>query len=472
MVAISRRSFVEKLGLGLGAALLSPIAETLVNEARGQAAERKIAFFILAANGLHYQWNFTPPEFPTPDNSDVWTPVLDGPTRYTMPPSVRPLEPYRSRMLLLDGLCNENRVGGDGGHSMRFGALSGMPPGNGKNPALDGTPGGPTIDQYIAGRTSAGRPRKSVLVGISSKPDPQYASVFASARDKPEPQFQSPAALFSDLFGTAAGDAAGVNTGALKRRVLFDTARADVARLEKALAAPERQKLAGYLKAIEEFERRESMLGVLSCRPDAPPAVSPAPEDVLESLHGMATLALTCGITNVVGVAVGCGNSHSTFPTLRKLSVGTPVANLLNENGRPLVIGNGIGHEPRNVQGPAMELVWRWCSTLVARTIESLAKIRVGDTTLWDQSCLMITSENAEQHHADHNRWPLVLVGNAGGKLRTEGRFLRFPMKGAAGNRSMADLFCTLATAFGIPTSDFAKGGNERVQGPIDMLMS
>lgn len=36
------------------------------------------------------------------------------------------------------------------------------------------------------------------------------------------------------------------------------------------------------------------------------------------------TLALACGVTNVVGVSCGCGPSHDTFPSLRKIYAGTP----------------------------------------------------------------------------------------------------------------------------------------------------
>jgi hypothetical protein len=478
MVAISRRTFVEKLGLGLGATLLSPVAQTLVNEARGQASNRKIAFFWYTAEGLQLDLVFTPADFRParlPSNKDKWVAVLDGPTKYAWPDCFKALEPYRDRALLLDGLANENKGAFNGGHSMKYGALSCMPPGNGKDPAADGTPGGITIDQFIANGMGGATARKSVLFGISSNNDPQYSSIFATAKDRPEPHFQSPAALFNDVFGSYLGAAAGMNdTGPSKTRILFDTLRADIGRMQRAFAAPERGKLDAYLKAMEEFEKREGAAGALTCAKPAAPAAAakPAPEDALESMHNIATLALACGITNVAGVALGCGFSHGTFPTLRKLLVGTPVFGAPGENGPLKQIDGGIGHEPPAAQGPAMTLVFNWCSRMLAHTIDTLQKVQVGNTTLWDQSLMLLTSENAEAHHADHMRWPLLLVGNAGGKIKADGRYIRFPVKGTAGARSLADLYCSMATGLGVPTNTFGMGGNEPVKGPLETIMA
>ena len=110
---VSRRSFLEKVGLGVGATILSPIAETLVGEARGQAMDRKIAYFMLMGNGIHPDWNFTPKEFLPPGvgvegtQFDVKSPLLDAPTTFTLPAMFKSMEAYRSRMLLIDGLANK-----------------------------------------------------------------------------------------------------------------------------------------------------------------------------------------------------------------------------------------------------------------------------------------------------------------------------------------------------------------------------
>ncbi len=466
MVAISRRSFIEKVGLGIGAGFLSPIANVLVNEARGDVADRKIAYFFLVANGIHPLWNFTPPEFMGAADAGGNQPVLDGPTQFTWPTMFAPLEPYRNRMVLMDGLYNQNRVGGDGGHSMRFGALSCTPSGNGLNPEA-GTPGGITIDQLIANKIGVGTPRKSVLIGISTKPEPLYASVFASGRDRAEPQIQSPSMLFNDIFGTRVADASGINRGAAKQRLLFDTLRTDITRLQGSFAPAERRKLDIYLSIMEDFELRQKALAALSCPAVTVPSMANevTPEDKLESLHSLATLALACGVTNVVGVALGCGFSHDTFPELKKILVGTP-----HETTRWEGQWSGLGHMGKDLRKPLLDYVYQWNGRMIAQTIETLTKVKVGNGNLMDKTLMMYSSENAEDHHASHTRWPLALIGNAGGKLKIDGRFIRFPARKNSGSRPMNDLFCSLATAFGIPTNDFGKGGNEIPKGPLEIL--
>jgi hypothetical protein len=166
-------------------------------------------------------------------------------------------------------------------------------------------------------------------------------------------------------------------------------------------------------------------------------------------------------------VALGCGFSHNTMPEMRKLLAGTPYETAKYESGF-----SGLGHERRELQAPVMDLVWNFAGRLIAQTIQSLATIKVGDRSLWDGSVFVLLSENGEEHHAKHIRWPVALIGNAGGKLRADGRFVRFPRKKTAGARSLADLWCTIATACGVPTNEFGKGGNEPVQGPLDTLLA
>ncbi len=465
--SITRRGFVERLGLGIGAALLSPITQTLVNEARAEVVPRQIAGFWIMGNGIHPAWNFTPPEFMPASDPKLEIPILDGPKDYTWPVMFKALEPYRSRMLLIDGLASRERSGG-GGHGTGFFALSCVPAPDGRS-NLDGPPGAPSIDQFIASRIGPNTVRKSLLIGVSQNPDPQRAAVFASAKYRAEPAVQSPSMLFSDVFGPLVADASGVKRGSLRQRIIFDTLRVDIGRLRSSLVGSERDKLDGYLEIMEDFEKREKLLGALSCTTPAMPVPAKAPEDVLESMNDICAVGLACGISNVMGVDVGCGWSHSSLPNLQKAFVGSALEGYKFDNGF-----SNIGHHGRSIQAPALDIAYNWIGRMQARTIETLAKVRVGNGSLWDNSVFAFLSDNGEEHHAGHHRWPVAVIGNAGGKLRADGRFLRFPKRGSAGSRSLADLFCSIATASGAPTKDFGRdpGGGERVQGPIELIMT
>lgn len=473
---LSRRTFIERLGLGAGAVLLSPIANALISEARGQVQDRKIAFFMLSGNGIHPDWLFTPKEFKPPGvgaegtQYDVKSTLLDAPKTFTLPPMFKAMEAYRSRMLLIDGLAN--KVTGPS-HSTNYGALSAMGTGESGDEGSPGgelgPPAGITIDQFIANQIGSKTPRKSVLYGISTAQTATAAGmygVFAAGKDKPLPTYQTPDALFTDVFGktmtpSPTAPVGGGDKTLARQRIVFDTIRGDVKRLEGALAGTEKRKLELYLAAIEEFEKNQKAISTLtgSCKIPPSPMGKPAtPVDALESMNLIGTLALTCGVTNVVGVAVGCGFSHDTFPDLSKLYAGTSF--------------EGVdGHANERARTESFVILYNWLGKLMAKTIESLATIKVGDRTLWDNSVFVFTSDNGEEHHANYNRWPVALFGNAGGKLKADGRFLRYPARGSSGYRSMADLYCTLATSLGTPTNDFAKGGPEPVKGPLDLLM-
>jgi len=475
MVTFSRRSFVEKLGLGMGASLLFPIARSLIGEAQGQATDRKVAMFVMVANGLHWQWNFPPDVFREGGEGGVVMPTVAMPVAqqkaWTMPESFKPLTPYQDRMLLVDGLANQSAVPSvDGGHGMMFMAMSCMPPGDGPGDAM---PGGITIDQFLAETLSQGLPRKSILIGASTRPEAQRAALFASGRNKPEPAIQSPALLFQSLFGQAMASAAST----AKSRILFDSLKDDVARLEKSFGVEERGKLAAYLAAMEEFEKRDKALGGLSCTPPAAPAADNGqrePVSTLQSLHNIATLGITCGVSNVLGMDVGSGFSHDTLPEFTKLLVGTPYEKAPLESGF-----SGIGHEGETYQKPILAILHQFLTGLMANSIEEMKKIpQPSGKTLYDNSLSVFGSDNGEQHHAGHHRFPLVLIGNAGGGIKADGRFLRYPAKGSNGSRALGDLYSSIAVGLGVPArpmgevqpNEFGTGGHETTMGPLAEL--
>lgn len=237
--------------------------------------------------------------------------------------------------------------------------------------------------------------------------------------------------------------------------------------MPRVLAPTERRALDHYLAAIEDFEKRQQALaGSTSCKIPGMPMLDQTMgtvEDRLESMNEMAILAMTCGLTNVVGIAMGCGDSHAYFPTFKRIAIGTQ----WEKDG----IGE-TGHEPPDVNGPCQERIHNFNCGMLARMADALSAVPEGNGNMFDNSVMLYMSDNGESHHAQYHRWPLVLLGNGGGQLRTDGRFLRYPMKGAAGGRSTADLFCSIATACGVPTDSFGKGGNEIVSGPLNEVMA
>ena len=107
-----------------------------------------------------------------------------------------------------------------------------------------------------------------------------------------------------------------------------------------------------------------------------------------------------------------------------------------------------------------------------ARLARALRTIPDGDGTLFDRSVLVYLNDNGDEHHARYLRWPVALVGNAGGRLRPGNRYLRFPARGYDRARSLAELWNTLCHALSVPKDDFGGAGNEPSRGPIPELLA
>jgi len=452
----SRRSFIEKLGLGAGAALLSPIAATLVSEAQGlaQVGTRKRIAFFLVGNGISIRCSsFVPPEFKTGGGA-----TLISSNQYTAGAMVKNLEPFRGKTLLLDGLSNQIPKSQ---HSCGFGTLSGIPCANGSPAEYGGAPGGITIDQYIGGKIGDGTRFKTILAGTSAP------GMFASGPERREQHHTSARLMFDAVFGNLIVDPSGINKGALEQKLILDKIRGDIGKLGGALAGPEKRKLEHYLAAMEDFDKRQKTLGVLSCKvPGTAPGLADpkTPEDRLEALTEVLILALTCGLTNVTALAIGTGMSHQYFHPYKRIHIGTQ----FESKGQI----DGYGHDGCELQGPGMDLIHNFNVGLMARMATALGAIKEGDRSIFDNMVMAYLSDSGDEHHGEHRRFPVVLLGNAGGKIKSDGRYLRWPDKGKAGARSIPDLYNTLATGVGAQSDAFGMGGVEKVQGPLPELLA
>lgn len=476
-VSFSRRSFVQKMGLGVGAGLLAPLAKNLIREAQGQAVGRQVAMFWFGCNGINPNWVFAPPEFKDPAaNSQEPLPAsgsLVNSSQFTVPAAFDPLAgaaalyggatnaSYRQKLLMVEGLQNHPRIGEDGGHGCGYMALNCVP-----GTDVDHlVPGGITFDQHLAATLSKDAPRKSINIGISSKSDLAFKdNLFAEGPNKSVPAFQSPVELFKTLFAglPPQGGGGGAPAGIGKReRVIFDNLKSDIARLEANFAAPERDKLAGYLSAIEAREKQLLGLAGISCNTPGVPTLTQSgdPVDVLEALNSLASIAIICGVSNVMAVDIGCGDSHDYGPNLQKLLVGTPV-----QNAEGTSLGD-VGHQEEPVNGPVISRTYNWISSMAGKTLDAL----LADANVAD-AMVMISSDNGETHHSGHTRWPAVLAGRAG-SLKLDGRYIRYP---GSDQRSLLDLYLAIGQGFGVPQGVFGTesgGPHVRSQGALPELV-
>jgi hypothetical protein len=442
----NRRRFIERLGLGAGATLLAPLARTLVGQAFGETATRKRAVFLLASNGLP-PGVFTPPGIPV-----ATTAILPGVRDFALPPMWKPLEPHRDRLLLIEGLAN--RVSGE--HSGGHGALSGVNVTRftGQD---NGPPGAISIDQFIAnaiGRTTA---MKSLLWGVSRSAATLESRIFAAGRERPIPHYLTVAGLWERLFGPTGAASPEV---ARRRRPLFDVIRKDLGVLRAQLAPAERAKLDEYSEVLESSEKRLAAAQPVTCARPAAPGAAMSLEARIAAMNELSIMAVVCGLTNVVGISIGCGNGHDA-PLFTELHRGTPF-----EAEGVLDLGTH-GHYP--TAAAVQEVQFTHVAKVAARMVEAWSAVKEGTRSIFDDTVIVITSDNGEQHHSKKDRWPVALVGNAGGALKADGRFLRYQ---PGGSRALVDLYSSIANATGAPTDAFGKGGVEQARGPLPELMA
>jgi len=462
-VMFSRRSFVEKLGLGMGAALLAPLAKNFISEAQGQATDRKIAVFTTVANGMNPYWTVTPPEF-MESNADKGNVEPGGPSQpvsmgrnFTVPDSFLPFKPYQDRMLIMDGLVSHPQKGEDGGHGLGF-LMYTQVPGTDVNHFI---PGGISLDQALGKTLSAGAPRTALLIGRGAKAGDFKNKMFASSRGTSIPAFQNPSAFFTDLFGTGMAQASGMmpSSNPAKGRVLFDALKHDITRLQTSFAGSEKAKLDNYLKVIEDHEKSIQATANLNCSGGTAPGATTDDAQALVSLHAIASVALVCGMSNVMFMDVGCGDAHEDMPALDSIFAdgtyfGADAPRLKGLLAQGESGFSGIGHDPYAVGGEVLKATHQFIGKLMASTIESLK-----GATLYDNSLSLFTSDNGGTHHSVHSRFPMVIVGNAGGKFKAaDNRFMRHPDK----SRSLLDLWTTIGTAFGASMDGFGLEPLER----------
>jgi hypothetical protein len=156
--------------------------------------------------------------------------------------------------------------------------------------------------------------------------------------------------------------------------------------------------------------------------------------DRFEAQSLLAIASLASGLTNVAIVDASCG-PHG-YKTWKELGVNTD--------------GHAIGHSAHTPESLKMQSVIRqYHATRVADIATRLAAIPEAGGTMLDNTLIVWMSDSSDSHHGQSLQWPMILVGNLGGRLKTAGRFLRLPKYGAPGHRTMSDFYLALLRCVG-----------------------
>ncbi len=470
---MSRRSFMRAGALGLGGGLLAPLMARMARAGEGTPCR---FVFVVEGNCFEPITMLAPAArvalegtMSGPLGDKRWwyrdyaheTPlVVESPDLMSAPALGALAEGgIAAESSVLLGMSS--RIVG-GGHSALHGALSSAR-------TVGGSPGGPTIDAWLAAQSAivGDRPFDAVRLGVGTgRPLDFRTCAFDAGR--PAPMILHPETAYAVLFGAAA-DGEAARRAFRERGNLLDFARGEVQGARDAFRGGtlEREKLEAYLASVEELQARHGRLLELSdsLRGHAPTAPEENPlygsDDGLVRLEAqfeLATAALLGELTNVVVVGSGTGGDFG----LRYPSV-SPVGrhDMHHGSARDEMLRNAI-HEVTRRQ---VELVARLARTL-ATTPEA------GGGTMLDHTLIVYVSDNGEQHHSTASDFPVLLIGGRALGVGSHGRTVIYPGVGAGQHRQLSNLWNTLGHLVGRDLNTFGAEGPSRVaEGPLSELL-
>jgi len=363
-----------------------------------------------------------------------------------LPRSLVSLEPFRSRLTIVQGLSGKMCRGG---HSAWYGALGCFHTGD------EGSPGRPvaaTVDGALAKALPAIFPHVGLTLGgkvlSGVKDSVVYPGISAIDADRPLPYQASPAMAYKTLFAVAATGSEARAEQTVKS-MLLDHMVGDVKRLRREIAGVDHEKLDHYLEAFEGLrDRRRRLKGLeAEIRRHAPEISdkysSRVETDRLEAHFDIAAASLICGVSNVVTV-----RADTLDVTYRGLGISKHV--------------HGLGHA-ESVAGmtpvEARSRIRAFHVDQIARVAARLSAVPEGDGTMLDNTLIVYLSDAAEKHHGSCFEWPFLLLGGLVDRRsnKADGRYLQYPGYGKRGHRTIGSLYSTLMHAAGKPLDEFGR---------------
>lgn len=434
--ATSRREFLRDLGLS---AASLPFLMNLPSLGFANQTRRKQRLVIMfSPNGV------VPKTF-WPDEEGA---------EFTFKESLKPLDPFHSRTLVLHGVCD--RVRGDGDNHMRgIGCLltgTELFPGNiqGGSDTPAGWASGISIDQEIKNflqkdpstRTRFGSLEFGVLV--PDRADTWTRMVYAGA-NKPIAPIDDPYQMFHKLYGQ------------MKDREtlasVLDELQEDLQKLSQAVNSADRRLLDEHATFVREMEQ-ELRAAAEAKAGHAVPELEPGVKEQNENIPQLSKMQIDLMVNSFV-------NDFTRVATLQYTnSVGGAKMKWLGvEEGH-----HDLSHEPDSNESAQEKLtkINRWYSEQMAYLAKRLAETPEsgGQGSLLDNTVIMWTNELGKGNSHTLDDIPFVLVGN--GLDFQMGRSLKY--RKAPHNR----LLMSLAHGFGHQITKF---GNTDFcdKGPLEL---
>jgi len=452
MNTMNRRSLLKGVTLGAGSVVLQPVMQSIAAEAEGRTGPKRV-IFLIEGNGMNPE-HLMPVGMEREKLHSGVDQLIDEPLAdYELPDPIAGLTPFKDRLTIIQGLSH--KIASGRGHSPEYGAL-GCHAGN-LGPVSQ------TIDAALAQQLGGVVPHLGLALTPNMDQIVDY-SISTVKKGKPLPFHCQPELAFQSLFGSAAGgDAAKIP---FLRKNLMDYMAGDIKRLQSHLAGSERAHVDRYLESYETMlDRHQGILGIedqlKANMPNTDTFKSKVETERLEAQCEMAVSSLLSGLTKVVTIGAVSGNKYIQWEAL-------------GHGLRTNAIGHGGGENGKTSDELCIE-IRKFHVKQMADMAAKLDAVKEGDGTVLDNTLIIYMSDFGDRHHPSYTRWPVLMLGNLGGTLKTDGRFLEYPRYGRPGHKTIGTLYTSLLHAVGDQREEF---GNidlaidrDATHGPLSELL-
>jgi hypothetical protein len=410
---------------------------TLAAKAGGTKPPVRMAF-LFAPNGKHMA---------------DWTPKTEGPLD-KLPKILKPLEPYKSDILLLSDLAITTAgTAGCGGHSCTVGQfLTGTLP---KRTVGQDVKNGISVDQIAAKKIGHKTRFPSLELGCMPGQffgdcDSGFSCIYTThiswrTETSPLPKEINPRVVFDRLFGNNVNEDR--SKSRLKRdrerKSILDLVAEDARSLQLKLGTADQRKLDEYLYTVRQVElgiENAAKLPVPGVKGPAFPRPAGVPTDIDEHVRLMLdlmVLAFQNDSTRIISFMFGNGSDNRGHP---QVGVSEGHHNLSHHTGD-------------KKKQAKLSKINRHYTRRLAYFLEKLKAIPEADGTLLDNSMILYGCAFGDGNAHDWKSLPILLAGKGGGAIKP-GRHIRHQQYNAKDGEGtpLSNLYLSMLDNMGAPT--------------------
>jgi hypothetical protein len=441
--SLPRRKFLRGIGTALALPLLDSMVPAFADTASVTKPVRRLAIAYV----------------PNVVIMDNWTPAAEG-SAFDLTPILEPLAPFRDRMTIISGLASKPAFPGPGegtGDHVRAAStfLTGVHPKKTEGPDIRA---GISMDQIAARELGKDTQLSSLELCLDGNEllgacEAGYSCAYANTLSwrnptTPLPMENQPRAVFERLFGDSDNTTRAARLARIQAdRSILDSLVQEVSAIEKKLGPGDRVKLAQYLDAIRDLERRIQKAEAQSAK-ELPLMERPTggiPGTFAEHarlMFDLQVLAYQTDMTRVVSFLLSREVSPRPYP-----EIGIPDAH------------HGLSHHlHRPEQMAKCAKINHYHVEQLAYFLEKLKSTSDGDGSLLDHVTIVYGCGISDSNDHLHTNLPILVLGGGAGQLKG-GHHLR-----VAEQTPLANLHLTLLDKLGVPMESLGDSTGELPQ--------